>query len=75
MIIAVGVLVILTASISTLLRDTLKVTAATYEITDAQENLRIAQEYINRDLMNAGDGLKSISTIRVPQAFVTNSSL
>jgi type II secretory pathway pseudopilin PulG len=72
MIIAVGVLVILTASISTLLRDTLKVTAATYEITDAQENLRIAQEYINRDLMNAGDGLKSISTIRVPQAFVTN---
>src|SRR4029450_2670028 len=34
--------------------------------------LRIAQEYINRDLMNAGDGLKSISTIRVPQAFVQN---
>ncbi|HEY6805019.1 MAG TPA: prepilin-type N-terminal cleavage/methylation domain-containing protein [Pyrinomonadaceae bacterium] len=72
MIIALGVLVVLTASISTLLRDTMKVTTATYEMTDAQETLRIAQEYINRDLMNAGDGLKSISTIRVPKTFVQN---
>jgi prepilin-type N-terminal cleavage/methylation domain-containing protein len=72
MIIALGVLVVLTASISTLLRDTMKVTTATYEMTDAQETLRIAQEYVNRDLMNAGDGLKSISTIRVPTTFVTN---
>lgn len=72
MIIAVGVMVVLTATIVALLRDTLKVTGATYEITDAQESLRISQEYINRDLMNAGDGLKSISTIRVPTAFVTN---
>lgn len=72
MIIAVGVMVILTASIVALLRDTLKVASVAYEITDAQENLRISQEYINRDLMNAGDGLKSISTIRVPTAFVTN---
>lgn len=72
MLIAVAVLVVLTGSIAALLRDTMKVTTATYEITDAQENLRIAQEYINRDLMNAGDGLKSISTIRVPKTFVQN---
>lgn len=72
MIIAVGIMVVLTASIATLLSDTLKITTATYELTDAQENLRIVQEYINRDLMNAGDGLKSISTIRVPETFVNN---
>jgi prepilin-type N-terminal cleavage/methylation domain-containing protein len=72
MLIAVAVFVVLTASVAALLRDTMKIATATYEITDAQENLRIAQEYINRDLMNAGDGLKSISTIRVPTAFVTN---
>lgn len=72
LIIAVAVMVIITGAIATLLTDTLKVTTATYEITDAQENLRIAQEYINRDLINAGDGLKSISTIRVPRTFVTN---
>jgi hypothetical protein len=72
LIIAVGVMVVVTAAISTLMRDTLKVSTATFEFADSQENLRIAQEYINRDLMNAGDGLKSISTIRVPQAFVQN---
>lgn len=72
MIIAVACLVVVTTAIAALLRDTMKVTTATYEITDAQENLRIAQEYINRDLMNAGDGLKSISTIRVPTTFVQN---
>lgn len=72
MLIAVAVLVVLTGSVAALLRDTMKVTTATYEITDAQENLRIAQEYINRDLMNSGDGLKSISTIRVPTTFVQN---
>jgi prepilin-type N-terminal cleavage/methylation domain-containing protein len=72
MLIAVAVMVVVTGSVAALLRDTMKVTTATYEITDAQENLRIAQEYINRDLMNAGDGLKSISTIRVPTAFVQN---
>ncbi len=71
MIIVVGVMIVVMASLGALFTDTLKVTTATYELTDAQENLRIAQEYINRDLMNAGDGLKSISTIRVPQGFVT----
>ncbi len=72
MVIGVGVLVVLVASIGSLFRDTLKVATATYEITDSQESLRIAQEYINRDLMNAGDGLKSISPIRVPTTFVSN---
>ena len=32
----------------------MKVATATYELTDAQENLRMAQEIINRDLMYAG---------------------
>src|ERR1700674_66274 len=30
------------------------------------------QEFINRDLMNTGDGLDSISDIRVPRGFVIN---
>lgn len=72
MIVAMGIMVVVMASLGTLLMNTLKVATTTYQVTDAQENLRIAQEYINRDLMNAGDGLKSISTIRVPQTFVTN---
>ncbi len=72
MMVAVTVMLVVTGAIFALMRDSLKITTATYEMTDAQESLRVAQEYINRDLMNSGDGLKSISTIRVPQTFVTN---
>ena len=41
-------------------------------MTDAQEGLRAAQEYINRDLVIAGDGLRGITQVRVPSGFVTN---
>jgi prepilin-type N-terminal cleavage/methylation domain-containing protein len=64
-------LIVMGATIS-LMRDSVKVAVTTYEVTDAQQALRIAQEFINRDLMNAGDGLESISNIRLPLAFVTN---
>jgi hypothetical protein len=53
------------------MRDSMKVAMTTYEMTDAQQNMRTAQQFISRDLMNAGDGLNSISYIRVPLAFVT----
>src|SRR4030095_2316708 len=52
--------------------DSLKLSTTTYEMTDAQQSLRTAQEYINRDLVNTGDGLNSINRILVPQAFVTS---
>ena|SRR4051794_32941113 len=72
MIIAVTVLVVVTSAVVSLMKSSMNISTANYELTDAQENLRTAQEYINRDLMNAGDGLRTISVIRVPQTFVTN---
>src|SRR2546422_3997764 len=72
MMIAVTVMVIAVGAVVSLMRSSLMIATASYEMTDAQESLRTAQEYINRDLMNAGDGLKSISTIRLPQTFVNN---
>jgi type IV pilus assembly protein PilW len=72
MMIAVTVMVIITGAIVSLMRSSMMIATASYEMTDAQESLRTAQEYINRDLMNAGDGLKSIVTIRAPLAFVNN---
>ena len=50
----------------------MSVSNATYELTDAQEGLRNAQEFINRDLVSAGDGLRSMTYIPVQTAFVTN---
>ncbi|HSS20259.1 MAG TPA: prepilin-type N-terminal cleavage/methylation domain-containing protein [Pyrinomonadaceae bacterium] len=70
--IAIVVLMIVTGAIFGLLRDSMKTSQATLELSDAQQTLRIAQEYVNRDLVNTGDGLNSINNIRVPQNFVTN---
>lgn len=72
MTLAVAVMLILTAGIVSLMKSSMNIAAANYEMTDAQENLRTSQEYISRDLMNAGDGLKSISVVRLPQTFVTS---
>lgn len=72
MVIAVAVMIIVTSGVVSLMKSSMNISTANYELTDAQQSLRTAQEYINRDLMNAGDGLKTISVIRVPQTFVTN---
>ena len=69
---ALFVMVIVTGAIFALMRDSLKTSTAALELSDAQESVRTAQEYINRDLMNTGDGLNSINNIRVPENFVRN---
>lgn len=72
MIVALFVMLIVTGGVFGLLRDSMKTSHATLEMTDAQESLRTGQEYITRDLINTGDGLDSIRRILVPQNFVTN---
>jgi prepilin-type N-terminal cleavage/methylation domain-containing protein len=70
--VAMTVMLIIVGAVFSLMRDSMKVATVAYEMTDAQQNLRTAHEFIARDLMNAGDGLESISNIRVPSAFVTS---
>ncbi len=72
LLVVMAVMLVVMGGVFSLMRDTMKVATTTYELTDAQQNLRTAQEFINRDLMNAGDGLESISNIRIPQGFVTS---
>jgi Tfp pilus assembly protein PilW len=72
MLVAVICMLIITSAVMSLVRSSMKVAKATCELVDAQENLRIAQEYINRDLMNAGDGLKSMTYIPVNTTFINN---
>jgi prepilin-type N-terminal cleavage/methylation domain-containing protein len=72
MMVAVVVMLIVTSAVVSLVKTSLSTAGATYELTDAQESLRTAQEYISRDLMNAGDGLKSVTYIPVNTTFVTN---
>jgi prepilin-type N-terminal cleavage/methylation domain-containing protein len=72
LLVAVAVMVVVTGAIFALMRDSVKSSKATLEMSDGQQSSRTGQEFINRDLMNTGDGLESISDIRVPLAFVAN---
>jgi Tfp pilus assembly protein PilW len=71
MVIAISVMLIITGGVMSLMKSSMVIATASYEMTEAQEHLRVAQEYINRDLINAGDGMKSMSVIRIPTAFAT----
>lgn len=72
MTITVAVMLVVTAAIASLVNSSISIATATYELTDAQESLRTAQEIINRDLMNAGDGLRNMANIPVTKTFVQN---
>lgn len=70
--VAVAVMLIITASVLTFMKDSLRISLTTHELTDAQESVRTAQEFINRDLTSGGDGLRNMGNICLRSAFVTN---
>ena len=70
MIVMILTLIIVTAVFS-LMRGTIKTANANYEMTTATQNLRNAQEFINRDVLTVGDGIKSTPNIWLPTRFIT----
>lgn len=68
--VAMTLMLIVLASVFALMRDSIRVSTTTYEMTDAQQSLRVIQEYLNRDLITAGDGFRSVSEPRLPRDFV-----
>lgn len=72
LLVAIVVMMIVLTAVFALMRDSAISSTATLEMSDGQESSRTAQEYINRDLINVGDGLNGVNPIRVPQAFVQN---
>lgn len=69
LVIAMGIMVILLASVSYLMKGALVSSNAGYELTDAQEGARIAQELMSRDLVVTGDGFLGMNDIRVNNPF------
>lgn len=61
---------IIMASVFNLLRGVIITANANYHLTDANQGLRNAQEYITRDLVIAGDGVKTTANIWLPTTFV-----
>jgi type II secretory pathway pseudopilin PulG len=72
LLIGVGLMLILMGVVFTFARDSIKSSLVTMELTEAQESVRAAHEFITRDLITAGDGLNGINNIRLPLNFVTN---
>lgn len=72
MMVSMGIMLIVTASVLTLTKDAFRISFTAYELTDAQESVRTAHEYISRDLLTAGDGMKNINNICLRENFVSN---
>lgn len=70
--ISMATMTIITGCAFALIGGSIKFTNATFHMTDAEETLRTAHEIINRDLTTAGNGLKGVSTIKLPKTFVAN---
>lgn len=70
--IVMAVMLLVMGSAFSFMKNAINISNATYELTEAQENLRTAHEYISRDILTAGDGLNGINSIQVAQGFVNN---
>ncbi|HST51989.1 MAG TPA: prepilin-type N-terminal cleavage/methylation domain-containing protein [Pyrinomonadaceae bacterium] len=72
LLVAMGLMLVITGATMTMLRDSIRFTSVNYELAEAQESLRTSQEYINRDLLSAGQGLSGINTFNIAPGFITN---
>ncbi|MDQ3255556.1 MAG: prepilin-type N-terminal cleavage/methylation domain-containing protein [Acidobacteriota bacterium] len=72
LIVTMGVMLVIMAAVFSLMGSSLKTSNVAYELTNAQQSVRTAHEFFNRDLTVAGDGLLGISDngiqVRLPFA-------
>ena len=73
LLIVLVLMLIILGAVFSLMRGTIITANTNYEMTAAGQGLRNAQEYISRDLLVVGDGLKGISNVWLPTAFVTKN--
>lgn len=69
--VVMGIMITVTGIAMTLMADSIKISAVTNEMTEAQQNLRAAQDFIARDLVAVGDGMDVIQSPRTTKAFLS----
>ena len=72
LIIVMVVMLIIMGATFSLLHGSMATANTNYELTSAGQGLRNSQEFLNRDILVAGDGLKGITNIWLPTLFVTD---
>ncbi len=65
--------IIVMVAVFSLMHGVVKTSNANYEMTLAQQGLRNSQEFLTRDILTAGDGLKGLSNIWIPTSFATQN--
>ncbi len=73
LIVVMTITLIILAAVFSLMRSAITTANANFEMTTATQGLRNAQEYITRDILVAGDGLKGVANIWLPTAFVADN--
>lgn len=71
--VTMGIMVAILGVTAGLMADALRSATIAGELTEAQQSLRAAHEYLNRDLIVAGDGLSGVNNVRLPTDFVTDN--
>ena len=72
LVVAITVFLIVTAAAFALMGNAVRLSTTQFDLADSQETLRFAQEYINRDLIDAGANMPTVRGIRLPTGFVTS---
>jgi prepilin-type N-terminal cleavage/methylation domain-containing protein len=73
LIVVMAITLIVLSAVFSLMRSAITTANANFEMTTATQGMRNAQEYITRDVLVAGDGLKGIANIWLPTDFVTKN--
>jgi type II secretory pathway pseudopilin PulG len=68
--IVMGIMMTLMVIVMRYMGDSIKISTFTSEMTEAQQNLRTAQDFIARDILTAGDGMEDIKSPRMTKTFL-----
>lgn len=72
LLIVIVLTLIIMSAVFSLMHGTINTANTNYEMTSATQNLRNSQEFINRDVLTVGDGVKSTPNIWLPTQFITS---
>src|SRR5829696_720989 len=69
LVVVMVIMLIIMGAAFTLMRGTIITANANYEMTSASQGLRNSQEFLTRDILTLGDGIKDLGKIWLPTRF------
>ncbi|CAN5509509.1 hypothetical protein BH10ACI1_BH10ACI1_15990 [soil metagenome] len=73
LLVVIVLMIIVLVTVFSLMHGVIKTAKTNYEMTLAEQGLRNSNEYLARDILTAGDGLKGLANIWIRTSFATQS--